>query len=377
LAPALLNTGVEHEVALFAYLALLNGALLWLALARDWRTLPISFVFTLYYFWSWYGNYYESSRLFTTLLFATVFFVEFNAVPITRAATTGDLYDEQAGLVAFNAVWYTIALQQLLFEDHRWVLTFAVVALAIGHLAVAQLVARRPSAGRALARMLFAGLALAFITLAIPVRLHGQWLTIGWTLEATVLIWTGLRTQLIWLRAAGLGLFTVVFVRLLLFPIEGGALFLNQRFATFAVVVACYAIAGRLAVIFKQKLQPSEETIFKAVGVAANVLSLWALSAEVSNAPLQVERQPFVLTVIWVAYGVALLSVGLMRHSAILRWQSLVLFGASFVKVFFYDIPSLPLGLRILSCAALGIVLMASSFLYQRHQRVIDHGTDI
>jgi uncharacterized membrane protein len=70
--------------------------------------------------------------------------------------------------------------------------------------------------------------------------------------------------------------------------------------------------------------------------------------------------------VLWTAYAAALLIVGMKRHSQMLRWQALILFGTAVLKVFLYDSSFLERFYRILSFFILGIVLMVVSFLYQR-----------
>jgi uncharacterized membrane protein len=57
--------------------------------------------------------------------------------------------------------------------------------------------------------------------------------------------------------------------------------------------------------------------------------------------------------------------IGIQRHSALLRWQSLVLFGLVVVKVFLYDSSYLQRFYRILSFLILGLALLVVSFLYQ------------
>jgi uncharacterized membrane protein len=365
ITPVLLNTGNALEVQLFTYLAVLNAALLWVTYTRDWRTLPLSFVWTAIYFWAWFEGSYEPSMLVTTLAFATLFFLEFAAVPVIRALRGVTLHSDQAALVLFNAIWYTVALHFMLFQSHRWILTAAIVALAIAHLAVARF-ASQPSQERPLARVLFAGLALTFITLAIPIRLQGQWVTIGWAVEGAVLVWTGFETRTQWLRVAGIVLFVLVVVRLMISPIEGGMLVFNQRFGTFVVIIAAMGISALLNRIHADAATPDERTVFRVVEVAINVLALWALSAEVLTSTLTGQRQALSLTLVWTLYAAALLIIGVRAKSALLRWQGLVLLGISIAKVFLYDLSTLALGLRILSFVALGIVLMGISFLYQK-----------
>jgi uncharacterized membrane protein len=61
-----------------------------------------------------------------------------------------------------------------------------------------------------------------------------------------------------------------------------------------------------------------------------------------------------------------LLAVGFIRRTAFLRWQALILFAATVVKVFLVDMSQLSRGLRVLSFIALGVLLMCVSYVYQR-----------
>jgi uncharacterized membrane protein len=65
-------------------------------------------------------------------------------------------------------------------------------------------------------------------------------------------------------------------------------------------------------------------------------------------------------------YATVLLFLGVQNKSALLRWQSLSLFGLVVGKVFFYDLSFLDRGYRILSFFVLGAVLLGVSFSYTR-----------
>jgi uncharacterized membrane protein len=73
--------------------------------------------------------------------------------------------------------------------------------------------------------------------------------------------------------------------------------------------------------------------------------------------------------------GAALLVFGFRRRSALLRWQALVLLAVTICKVFLLDTSTLSQGYRIVSFLALGVLLLAVSFAYQRdwlHLRAAD-----
>jgi uncharacterized membrane protein len=112
--PLLVSTGHDAQIQLFSYLALLNAGLLWMALARDWRSLPLSFLFTLVYGLTWYTHFYDPAKLIPSLTFASVFFVEFALLPAIQARRNGALRADAVALTLLNAGWYLARLDVML-----------------------------------------------------------------------------------------------------------------------------------------------------------------------------------------------------------------------------------------------------------------------
>ena len=81
-------------------------------------------------------------------------------------------------------------------------------------------------------------------------------------------------------------------------------------------------------------------------------------------------------------YGAALLALGFWRRSAFLRWQALALLLFTILKAFLYDMRNLSQGHRVVSLMALGALLLAVSFAYQKDwlnlkgTRTISHEQD-
>lgn len=384
LTPALVSTGTDQQVILFSYLAVLDAGLLALAHRRDWRAVEFTaFVGSQIYFWAWYAEFYNADKLERTAAFATLFFVLFAALPVLRSRRLVTLPGPQVALILANASLYLLALRAMLWPERRWTLTLAVLALAAGHLVVANKApAPRPGPStplgtgeRALVRLLYAGLALTFVTLAIPIRLEGRWITIAWAVQGAVLIWSGFQAALPPLRRAGVVLFAIVAFRLLVIPIAGEQLLWNARFAVFAVTVACFGAALYFARQHADQLDSGETGIFGLVGVGANFFALLVLSLEVwhhfdrqraawgNEAEL---GQQLGLSLLWTLYATALILLGVRTGRATLRWQALALFGLAVAKVFLYDLWLLERVYRIISFVVLGVVLLVVSFLYQR-----------
>jgi uncharacterized membrane protein len=375
LTPQLLSTGKNAEITLFTYVLVLVFGLLILQRVRKWEWLaPLAFVGTQIYFWGWFGEFYRDDELGITLLFATLFFIAFAALPVVRSREAGGLSPEEVVIVPANALIYLIALHQMLWPGYRWTITFAVLALAAAHLVVLRALPAPREKEPPTAQFLFAGLALMYATLAIPLRLDGKWITVALAIEGAVLIWSGFRTRLWYLRAFGLLLFGITAFRLLLFDIPATTFIFNPRFATFAIAVASYSAACLFASRAGDELNHTEIVPFTVLAVAANGFALLALSLEVWDAlgrtqTINVERglaQSLGLSILWTCYATGMIVVGLARKSALLRWQALGLFGVVLGKVFLFDLSFLERFYRILSFLVLGLLLLLVSFLYQR-----------
>jgi uncharacterized membrane protein len=338
LTPVLLSTGVDKQITLFSYLAALDAGLLVIARLRQWRIVePVAFVATQVLFWGWYEKFWAPEKLAPTALFATVFFLLFSALPLVRLRRSAALAPEQMVLVLSNAFAYLLALRAVFWPDYRWTLTFAVLALAALHLLVAQRIPRSEG-GVPLVRLLYAGLALTFATLAIPIRLEGRWITVAWAIEGAVLVWSGFAGRVRQLRTAGLFLLGIVLFRLVAFPIGAERFLLNARFTTWLLSALCLAAAAWFARGREEDYFAGEENLYGTAAVAANVVMVWALSVEIWDALGRLEQplgmntwdaRALALALLWVVYGAALVVAGFLRNIPALRWQGLPLVGVA------------------------------------------------
>jgi uncharacterized membrane protein len=374
ITPGLLDTGIDRQITLFTYLAVLVGCFLVLAWRQGWRWVaPLALAGVLYYLAGWHDQFFTSKKLARTCLFATLFFAEFAAFLLARARSTLRLSNVELLLVPANAAWYGLALHDLLYRDHRWWLTVAVVLVGALHLLATRFVEVPKTEKTPAIRLLLAGLALTFVTAAIPIRLQGEWITIAWALEGALLVWAGVRAQIPALRAAGLVLFTIVLGLLLGQSGPSERLFFNQRFASFAVTVVALLLSAHWARSQRQVLASRERQAFDVVAVAANVVAVWGLSVEIWQLLGRQQwdldsrlAQQMGLSLLWTVLACLLILVGVRKSSSALRWQGLVLLGITVIKVFIFDLSFLERAYRIASFLVLGLVLLAVSFWYQK-----------
>src|SRR6266481_2837401 len=178
LTPILVSQGKDAQIVLFSYLLTLGAGLLVIEMRRDWRWLtPISFLLSQFYFWGWYSEFYRPNRLERTVIFATLFFFLYAALPIIRAVRFSGLPELDILVVLANSFAYFGALYTMLWPQDRWPLKLLVLALSAAHVVVARLVPPPKTGESPLSRFLFAGLSLTFASLSIPSRLDGKWWT--------------------------------------------------------------------------------------------------------------------------------------------------------------------------------------------------------
>jgi len=375
LTPILASSGKDQQVVLFGYLILLGVGALAIASKKEWKSLvPIAFIGTQIYFWGWYNEFFHrTSPLERTVVFATLFFFLYAALPMAKAMRGLVSAELDIAMILLNAFAYSGALFILLWPEDKWPLTLLFLALAAGHVAVARLIPAAADNQPALARLLYAGLALTFLTLAVPVRLEGKWITLSFSVEGAILVWTGFRGASNFLRQSGYILLGISALRLLILPPEGGPFLLNARFAAYLVMIACFGVALWAAQTHEREIDAPERMEIGIFVVAINVYALIALSwefwdyfAKAGHGVDVALAQHVALSVLWTLYATVLLFLGVQNKSALLRWQSLSLFGLVVGKVFLYDLSFLDRGYRILSFFVLGAVLLGVSFSYTR-----------
>ena len=100
----------------------------------------------------------------------------------------------------------------------------------------------------------------------------------------------------------------------------------------------------------------------------------WLLSSELVNllniAGIE-ESYKLGLSILWGVYSVFLIVVGIVKRKVQLRIGAIILFAATLVKLFFYDIADLDTISKTVIFLTLGILLLIISFLYNKYKDLI------
>jgi uncharacterized membrane protein len=383
--PLLLSTGQNHEVALFSYVCLLDIAILVIAIIKPWqRLLWGSFAGTLILYSLWCMEYYTKDQRDLTVFYSTVFSALFAIVPLLYNHEKY-AHPERIPLILtllplINATCFFLALY-VMYEFEISTLTWYALALAAVYLLIGNIYKRQThSQNSDVVHLLHIAIAVAFLTIAVPAKLHAHWITIGWLVESAALLWVSEKTKTDFLRYLASAALILGIVRLLFFDqIVAPRLVFNARFLTFLVAIA---ILAAIAWYGQQHASLQEMVFIHVAAVGANFLALIALTWEAydyydrlmvrtggynANFNYQISlARAFTCSAIWLIYGAALMAFGLSQRSAFARWQALILIAVTTIKVFMVDVSQLGGSYRIVSFIALGTVLLAISFVYQR-----------
>ena len=349
LTPVLLATGINQEVQLFAYVALLDVAALVLVALHPWmRALAVAFFGTFALYVAWAADYYTHDQLGRTVGFVTLFFLIFGVLPLLRRATRVFLI-----LPFLNAIAYFSELAVLLHDEPKQLALYAaVLAIFFFVIAIAVRLHDDDLAGAHLA------LALGFITLAIPLRFDLLAITIGWLAESAALLLIARRFRVAHQRvfdflgglALALGVFRIFFI---------DHFHEWDRVAAYAMAIAIFSGIALTA----RRVEVQRLAIF-----SLNFLAVVELTFEVTHRLVSNERlaHDFSRSAVWMVYGAILMVAGFRRHNSFIRWLALTLIGITVLKVFLYDMSELQRIYRIVSFIALGVLLLAISFAYQK-----------
>jgi uncharacterized membrane protein len=392
--PVLISTGGNHEVTLFSYLLMLDVAVLILVTLRSWsRLLFGAFVGTVFFVAGWWFTFYTQTLLGKTAFFLTCFFLIFALAP--RLVRLGSHpfrpYSEWDHLVIVLLPVANAALGFLAFYSLFDSLTaeWAGPWLAVGFAAFYLLLLRLPAAGRlqeapSVLSSLHLTSAVVFLTIAIPLKAHGRWLTIGWLVEGAALLWASNRIRSKLLRVLALLCLLIGLMALLAVNPDASTVpIFNERFGTHCVAIAVLVfvawIARRAPHEERQPGEISWPAIATMAGLLINGLILLAVSFEIhsfwwnrsrdGNVSLVHDHRmyaQFTYSAFFMAFGALLLTLGFWRRAPFLRWQALVLLAVTIAKVFLVDISALSQGFRIISFLGLGALLLTVSFAYQR-----------
>jgi uncharacterized membrane protein len=193
--PFLLSDGSGRVVILFSYMTIVNVGILLLAFKKSWKLLYyLAFGLTWLIYTVWFvGKYNYEEHLWISLIFSTIFFVTFYAMFLLYKLIQGEpLSKWDIVLLMLNSFLY-FGFGYYAIQDHpsgEFFLGIFTVFNALLHFIACYFIYTKQKATKDTFYFV-AGMVLVFLTIAVPVQLEGNWVTLVWAAEAALLFWIG------------------------------------------------------------------------------------------------------------------------------------------------------------------------------------------
>ncbi len=391
--PLFLADKLPAQWALLVYVLVLDLGVLALATFRNWRWFTLlALVGSLALFLFWYAELEPATPL-AQVGITLIFLIFVGATTLFHLIWRRRPNPLDQGLITLNGLAYFGVSYMLMFDEYRvWMGGFTLLlALFYGLLGYGILARFREQAQLSLFAL---GLALVFLTVAVPVEFDGPWVSAAWAAQGVVLVWLSFIQGMRQLRWAGIAILTLLIFWLVFYDptyLPGAGRdsdfrvnwpVVNWYFFPFAAAVVALYMAAYCWWRWQERLAYSwERQLVPVLLVAANVLTLSALSVEIMESVypgfpgLTPEARDNIislgLSVFWALYAAILIVLGIVLRNRWLRLGGLGLLAVPVVKLFAYDAFEMDQVYRVAAFVGLGGLLVIGGFLYQRHSRAI------
>jgi hypothetical protein len=311
-------------------------------------------------------------------LYSSIAFVILLAYPVWLSAARRELPGTAAlSTMAINGVIYFGVAHDLLAHKYADYMGLFAVAVATLYLAAGWLIwISQPAEKRdSQTPTLAAGMALAFISLAVPIQFTGYRVAIAWAIQSAALAFIGSR-----LRSWRVSIGAAVVAILALGDLPVGLEYaqpdyrpvLNSDFVTFAVV----AVSLWVMAYFISKTPGVAEWAAGPPYVIGHVVFLTGLHYEIFQYLDWTKHgwnsKLLASTLLLAVYGLALLVIGIRTRTVINRVMALVLFAVVIFKLYLSDVWIFDVIFKMVAFLALGGLLVAGSYLYSRYRSRIE-----
>ena len=321
--------------------------------------------------------------------FAAALYAPFIAYPLLLGRRAKQTLQPYLGAVLASVPFFFFARRAILDAQFGYAIGLLPVFQALLMIALLlRLLRIEPARERTINRLaLVAAAALAFITVAIPLQLDKQWITIRWALEAAALVWLFTRIPHRGLLTWSAALFAAVFVRLVFntavfdyHPVSHTAI-VNWYLYTYLVCAAAFFAGVRMLPKVESQREP---WAIPALASGGTILLFFLLNIEIAdyyskgraltfNFFSSSLAQDLTYTMGWAVFAVAMLIAGIVFHSRGARVASILLLLTTVLKCFLHDLARLGGLYRVGSLLGLAFSLVLVGVLLQRFVMKVTH----
>ena len=330
--PLLLADRLPDQRALLAYVVVLDLGILALATFRNWRWFTLlGLIGSLILFGFWHDEL-NPSLLLAEVGITVIFLIFVGATTLFHLIWRRPPGRLDHSLMVLNGSAYFGISYLLMFEELRvWMGGFTLLlSVFYGLLGYGILMRYREQVRLSLFAV---GIALVFLTIAVPVQLGGPWISVAWAVEAVVLIWLSFTLGMRELRWFGMAVF-LAFATWLLAVDTPEAIwglrdtFFNPAIISYAFAVVATYLAAYLVWRSREKLLEWESWLFSGFLVAGSLFLTLAVPVQASG-----EWIP----IVWALEGVVLMYLSFRLGLVELRWFSAGVFAVTAVWLLAFE----------------------------------------
>ncbi|WP_435313446.1 DUF2339 domain-containing protein [Cellulophaga fucicola] len=192
--PFLLSNGSGQVGILFTYMTIINIGILVLSFKKDWKGLFYSaFGFTWIIYTSWILGGDRGDYLTEAFTFLFVFFLLFYTTFIVNKIKKKEAFNPSSILILLLNSFLFFGIGFFLLElndDYRGYTGLFTVLNALLHFIAGTILYKQKLANNNLLYFVL-GMVFVFITIAVPIQLDGNYVTLLWVAIAALLFWIG------------------------------------------------------------------------------------------------------------------------------------------------------------------------------------------
>lgn len=286
-SPFMVSTGEGNYVVLFTYVLILDSGMLALAYYKKWNPVNIiCYVFTILLFGSWLGAKFDGddrSMIIGGIIFSTMFYLVFFAMNIVNNIKEKTTFKTiEISMLLSNTFFYYAAGMVILNNPHGEAFKGLFTAgLGIFNFIFAYTLYKSVRVDKNLVYLLI-GLVLTFISLAAPVQLEGNYITLFWAAEAVLLLWLSQKSGIRLMKLASILIIGLMVISLMMdweqiyfgFNDETLRIILNKGYIT-----GLFALASITITILLLKKEFTEDPeyvrIYKTILIAGGIVVLY------------------------------------------------------------------------------------------------------
>jgi len=257
--PLMVSNGGGSYQILFSYLIIVNIGMLVLAYFKKWNVVNIlSFAFTVILFGSWFFTKvvdvvnppYSGAMIFAGIFYVIFFFMHI----INNVKEKRKFKGYEFGLMlSTTALFYAVGMSILYFSGNKSFQGLFTVGLGVFNLLFAFPLFKRQNVDKSLI-FLLVGMVLTFVSLAAPVQLSGNYITLFWATEMVLLLWLGQKSGIKFMKFSSMVIMSLMLISLLMdwqqiyfdFGTSSLKVIINKGFLTTMFSILCVSAYTKL-----------------------------------------------------------------------------------------------------------------------------------